>query len=66
MIKSLEESGLLIKRFSEATKNESKEQKERFPPMLLGTLAASILANVLSGQWVIKARERTVKADQNV
>ena len=66
MIKSLEESGLLIKRFSETTKNESKEQKDGFSPMLLGTLAASILANVLSGQWVIKAGGRTVKTDQNV
>ena len=43
IVKSLEESGLLIKGISETIKNEVKEQKSRFLPMLLGTLAASIL-----------------------
>ena len=47
IVKSLEESGLLIKRISEAIKIEAKEQKGEFLPMLLGTLAASILGNVL-------------------
>ena len=42
IVKSREESGLLIKGISETIKNEAKEQKGRFPFMLLGTLAASI------------------------
>ena len=42
IIKSLEESWLLIKRISEAIKNEVKEQKGRFLPILSWTLAATI------------------------
>ena len=46
-VKSLEESGLLLKRISETIKNEGKEQKGGFLPILLGKLAASILGNAL-------------------
>ena len=42
IVKSIEESGLLIKAISETIKNETKEQKGGFLPMLFGTLAASI------------------------
>ena len=45
ILKSLEESGLLVKGISETIKNETKEQKGRFLPMLLGTLAASLLGS---------------------
>ena len=37
IINSLEESTLLIKGISETIENEAKEQKRRFPSMLLGT-----------------------------
>ena len=40
IVKSLEESGLLIKDVSETIKNEAKEQKRGFLRMLLGTLGA--------------------------
>ena len=53
MIKSLRESGLLVKRISETIKNEEKEQKAEFFSMLLGILAASILGNALAGKRVI-------------
>ena len=46
IIKSLEESGLLIKSLSETIKNEGKEQKGRFLAMLFGTLGASLLGNL--------------------
>ena len=45
----LEESGLLIKGFSQAITNEAKEQKGGFLSMLLGRLGASLLGNVLTG-----------------
>ena len=45
MVKSLDESGLLIKIISETTKNEAKGPKAGFLTMLLWTLAASILGN---------------------
>ena len=44
VIKSLEESGLLIKGISETIKNEAKDQKGGILGMLLGTSAATILA----------------------
>ena len=43
IIKSLGQSGLLIKEISETIKNKAKEQKRGFLPVLLGILAASIL-----------------------
>ena len=53
IVKSLEKSGLLIKGVSQTIKNESKEQKGRFLGMLLGTLGASLLGNLLTGKGVI-------------
>ena len=61
-VKSLEETGLLIKGISETIKSEAKEQKVRFLSMLLGTLAASILGNALSGRGVIRERRRNNKS----
>ena len=43
IVKSLEQSGLLITGIRETIKNEAKEQKGEFPSMLLRTLAASML-----------------------
>ena len=62
MVKSVEESRSLIKGISQTIKNEAKEQKERFLPILLGTLAVSILGNALSGRGVITASEETIRA----
>ena len=49
IVKSLEESGLLIKGISETIKNETKEQKRGFLPKFLGKLAASISKYALAG-----------------
>ena len=49
IIKSLEQSGLLIKSISETIKNETKERKRGFLGMLLGNLGASLLGNLLTG-----------------
>ena len=54
IIKCLEESGLWIKGVSEAIKNEVKEQKGEFLSMLLGTLGASLLGNLLAGKNTIE------------
>ena len=65
IVKSLEESGLLIKGISERIKNETKEQKGEFLPMLLGTLAAGLLGSALTGKGVIRAGEGTIRAGQD-
>ena len=53
IVKSLEDSGLLLKGVTETVQNEVKEQKGRFLSMLLGTLVASLLGNLLTGKGVI-------------
>ena len=59
VVKSLEESRLLIRKGANKTiENEAKEQKSRFLGMLLGTLGASLLGNLLAGKRVIIAVER--------
>ena len=55
VVKSLKESGLLVQKISETSKNETKEQKGWFLSMLLVTVAASILGNALAGQRIIRA-----------
>ena len=64
IVKSCKELGLLIKVMSVTTKNEAKEQTGVFLPMLLRTLAASILGNALTGRGVIRAGG-TIKAGQD-
>ena len=48
--KSLEDSGLLLDGITETVKNEVKEQKGGFLSMLLGTLGANLLGNMLAGR----------------
>ena len=64
IIKSLEESGLLIKDVSQTIKNEAKKQKGGFLSMLVGTLGASLLGNLLTG--TIRADKGTIRAGHNV
>ena len=50
IVKSLEDSGLLLKGVTETVQNEVTEQKGGFISMLLGTLSASLLENLLTGR----------------
>ena len=52
IVKSLEDSGLLLKGVSETVQNEAREQKGGFLSMLLGTLDTSLLGNILTGQGI--------------
>ena len=62
ILKSLEESDLLIKGISKAIKNETKGEKGRFLRMLLSTLGASLLGNLLASKDTIRADEGTIGA----
>ena len=75
IVNSFEESGLLIKGVRKTIKNESKEQKGGFLKMLLGTLGASLLGNLLvgkgliatsQGQETIRAGEGTLRAGEGI
>ena len=62
VVKSLEDCGLLLKGVSETIQNESKKQKRGFLSMLLGTLDASLLGNILAGKGMNRAGEGCLKA----
>ena len=52
IVKSLKDSGLLLKGVTESVQNEVKEQKGGFLSMLLGTLGGSLLGNLLTGNFM--------------
>ena len=61
IIKALENSGILLKVVSKTIKNETKEERGGFLSMLLGTLGASLLGNLLSGgKGIMRAGEGSV------
>ena len=64
IVTSLEDSGVLLKGVSETIQNEAKEQRGRFLSMLLGTLGASLLGDMLfgeKGKGVIRAGEGAIR-----
>ena len=62
IVKSLEDSGLLLKGVTETIQNEAKEQKGRFLSMLLGILGATLLGNILAGKGMNRTGEGFVRA----
>ena len=57
IIKSLKDSGILLKGVTKTIENETKELKGGFLSMLLGTLGASLLGNLLSVKGIVRAGE---------
>ena len=55
IIQALEDSNILLKGITKTINNETKEQKEGFLSMLLGTLGVSLLGNMLAGKWTVRA-----------
>ena len=55
IVQALEDSSILLKGVTKPIKNETKEQRGGFLSMLLGTLGASLLVNLLSGKGVVRA-----------
>ena len=64
IIEALENSGILLKGVKKAFENETKEQRGGFLIMLLGTLGASLLGNLLSGKGMMRAGEGIVRAGE--
>ena len=60
--KSLENSGILIDGVSETVKHQIKKQEGRFLGMLLVTLGASVLGNMLSGKGAVRAGKCVLRA----
>ena len=55
IVQALEDSNILLKGVTKTIEKESKEQKGGFLSMLLGTLGASLLGNLLSGKGIARA-----------
>ena len=55
IIQALEDSNILLKGVTKKIENETKEQKGGFLSMLLGTLGASLLGNLLTGKRLVRA-----------
>ena len=66
IVKSLEDSEVLLKGVSETIQHKAKEHRGGFLSMLLGTLGTSLLGDILSkglsGKGVIRAGEGTTRA----
>ena len=52
--KFLDDSGLSLDGVSETIENEAKAQKGGFLKMLLGTLDATLLGNILAGKGIVR------------
>ena len=55
IVQALEDSNVLLKGVTKTIENETKEQKGRFLSMLLRTLGATLLGNLLSGKGIVRA-----------
>ena len=53
IVQALEDSNILLKGVTKTIKNETNEQKRGFLSMLLGTLGASLLGNLLTGKGIV-------------
>ena len=54
-VMNLKASNIILKRVIKTIKNETKEQKRGFFNRLLGTLGASLLGNLLTGNGIVRA-----------
>ena len=62
IIEALENSGILLKGVSKTIEKETKEQRGGFLSMLLGTLGASLLGNLLTGKGIMRVGDGIVRA----
>ena len=64
IIEALENSGILLKGVSKTIEKETKEQRREFLSMLLGTLGASLLGNLLTGKGMMRTGDGIVRAGE--
>ena len=66
IVQALEDSNILLKGVIKTIKNETKEQKGGFLSVLLGTLGAFLLGNLLSGKGPVRAGEGIMRAGEGI
>ena len=62
IVQALDDSNILLKGVTKTIKNETKEQKGGFLSMILGTLGAFLLGNLLAGKGFVRAGEGIIRA----
>ena len=62
IVQALEDANILLKGITKTIKNETEEQKCGFLSMLLGTLGASLLGNLLTGKCNVRGGEGILRA----
>ena len=67
IIEGLENSGILLKGVTKTIENETKKQRGGFLSMLLGTLGASLLGNLLNGgKGIVRAGDGIVRVGEEI
>ena len=70
IVQALEDSNILLEGVTKTIKNETKEQKGGFLSMLLGTLGASFLGDLLtknlSGKETVRTREGSLRMGERI
>ena len=66
IVQALEDSKILLKGATKTIKVKTKEQKGGFLSILLGTLGASLLGNVLAGKGIVRAGSGNKKGKETV
>ena len=67
IIEALENSGILLKGVTKTIENETKEQRGGLLSMLLGTLGATLLVNLLKGgKGIVRAGQGVIRAGEGV
>ena len=61
IVQTLEDSDILLKGVTKAIKNETKDKKGGFLNMLLGSLGAGLIGNILAGKGIVRASSGTKK-----
>ena len=55
IVQALEDCNILLKGITKTIENETKEQKGGILEMLLGTLGAVLLGNMITGKGILRA-----------
>ena len=66
IVQAFEDSNILLKGVTKTIKNETKQQKGGFLSMLLGTLGASLLGNLLTGKGTARTGGGTMRAGEGI
>ena len=70
IVQALEDSGILLKGVTKTIKNETRNRSGGFLSMLLDTLGASLLGDLLtkniSGKRTVRAGEGTLRAGEGI